>query len=352
VHIAEGCLDNDVYGVPSLESVWNLLIDLRKVTGGGAEAFFLRANQGLQLDVDKDMQMTEPEKQALRDQAEEYQHQIRRMLRTRGVKATPLGSDVANFASPVDAIVKQIAGTKGIPVRILTGSEMGELASSQDADNWQTQVQDRRTGYAGPMIVRRLVDRLIEFGYLTQPKEYEVGWPVEEDLDEPEKAQLAVTLANANKTYGSLLFTDDFIRDKTFDLPPLTDEERQADSDRAAERMKQAQEAMAATARPQPGQPQDDNVDALPRAAEDRELLRVLAEAIKTGNTTVIDRVLGLDRKAVLPVPVHMALLSASRPGSLEALCGRSTQPEFITSDPQSVTCANCINMLGLDRNA
>ena len=88
---------------------------------------------------------------------------------------------MANFSNPADAILTQIAGSKAIPKRILTGSEMGELASSQDRDNWKDQINGRQTGYAGPYIVRPLVDRLIKYGYLPTPKkgprEYEVRCP-------------------------------------------------------------------------------------------------------------------------------------------------------------------------------
>ena len=42
IHVAEGCLEDDIYGAPALERVWNLFDDLMKVTGGGAEAFWLR----------------------------------------------------------------------------------------------------------------------------------------------------------------------------------------------------------------------------------------------------------------------------------------------------------------------
>lgn len=227
IHVAEGCLTDNVYGVPTLENVWNLLDDLAKVTGGGAEAFWLRANAGIHLDVDKDLAVAAPkpgdksELDNLKQQAEDYANQLTRMIRTRGVAVTQLGSDVANFGPSADAILKQIGGSKGIPTRILTGSEMGTLASEQDAANFDSQVQDRRTGYAGPCIVRRLVDRLIEYGYLTTPKQYEVGWPVEENLDETGKADLAAKLASVNQVYGATVFPDDFIRDKCFDLEAL-----------------------------------------------------------------------------------------------------------------------------------
>lgn len=240
IHVAEGCLEDNVFGIPTLESVFNLLDDLAKVTGGGSEAHWLRANQGLHLDIDKDLGlpskpgdpqsqvpgMTQPQRDALKAAAEEMQHQLQRVLVTRGVTATQLGSDVAAFGQNADAILKQIAGSKKIPMRILTGSEMGTLASEQDAANFDSRVQDRRTGYAGPKMVRRTLDRLIAYGYLVTPKQYTVGWPVEENMDEKGKSEYALGLANTNKTQGSVVFTDDEIRDMAFDLKPLTEEQK------------------------------------------------------------------------------------------------------------------------------
>lgn len=220
IHIAENALDNAVFGQPSLERVWNLLDDLDKVTGGGAEAFWLRANQGLQLDVNKDVKMDEPERQRLREQADEYANQIRRMLTTRGVKANTLGSDVANFSNPADAIITQIAGAKAIPKRILTGSEMGELASSQDRDNWKDQVNGRQTGHAGPYVVEPLVQRLINYNYLIKPKKFEVIWPHIEVMTESEKAEGASKWASTATAEGPV-FNRDEIRDKWYGMKPI-----------------------------------------------------------------------------------------------------------------------------------
>lgn len=225
VHIAENTLEDEIYGQPTLEACWNLLDDLDKVIGGGAEAFWLRANQGIQLDVDKDMVLDQPEKDALKNQAEEYQHQIRRMLRTRGVTVKELGSDVANFANPADAIITQIAGTKGIPKRILVGAELGELASTQDRENWADQVNGRREGHCGPSIVRPLVDRLIKYGYLPTPKEYNIVWPNINTLTAIEKSDGAAKWAGVNSSFGSVVFTESEIRDHWYGMEPLSAED-------------------------------------------------------------------------------------------------------------------------------
>lgn len=301
IHVAEGCLDDNVYGIPTLENVWNLLQDLMKVTGGGAEAFWLRANQGLFVNLDKDMQLNEPGAtlDKLKEDLEKYQHGLTRMMRGRGVEVTTLGSDVANFGPSADAILKQIAGSRGMPMRFLLGSEMGELASSQDAENWNSQVQDRRTNYAEPSIARRLFDRLIEYGYLPTPAQYQVGWPVEEEMTEPEKADLAVKMATANSTMGEPLFTEAEIREKTYDMKPLTDEQRAEIDERAQEKaaatLEQQQELMKTKASLVP---QDDDEEEFPRAASagDEEIVRVLAAAIESGSTEVIEAICGVGR--------------------------------------------------------
>lgn len=251
VHVAQGLLGDEVYGTPMLEACWNLLDDLDKVTGGGAEAFWLRANAGLHLDVDKSMGapgtpqkpgavgLSEDARKALQEKAEHLQHQLQRVMVTRGVTATQLSSATANFKDPADAIITQIAGTMAIPKRILVGSEMGQLASGQDKDNWNTQVQDKRTSWAFPALVKPLIDRLVEYGYLPKPKEVHVEWPVIEDLTEMEKAELAQKMAEVNKTQEAVVYTEDEIREKTWKHKPLTNEQ-------AAEGLSEMQKAEVA----------------------------------------------------------------------------------------------------------
>ena len=298
IHIAEGCLEDDVFGIPVLESVWNLLDDLDKVTGGGAEAFWLRANQGIQLDVNKDINLTEPDREALRAQADEYKHNISRMMRTRGVTVNTLGSDVANFANPADAILTQISGAKGIPKRILTGSEMGELASSQDRDNWKDQINGRQTEYVAPFIIRPLVDRLIKYGYLPEPKDYQVIWPHIQTLSEQEKADGAAKWATV-VVGGQPVFLPEEIRDKWYGMEPLTPE----------------QLASAAPPAPpeevKPPEPEEKPTPKTAAESEDAELIRVLEAAIVADNTEVIDRIIGVRRpEPAAPAPV---ILSAAK---------------------------------------
>ena len=291
IHAAEGVLDDDVYGLPALERIWNLLIDLRKVTGGGAEAFWLRANQGLHLDIDKDMGLADAKDTvaSLKEQAEAYKHQLTRFLRTRGVTVETLGSDVANFSNPADTIITQIAGAKAIPKRILTGSEMGELASSQDRDNWRDQVIGRQQQHCAPNLARNLADRLITYGYLPEPQKgplaYQVSWKHSQVMTEAELVAGAQGWADVNQKMGLPVFTADEVREKWAGKPPLTDDQKkQMIADKEA----------ATPAPPPPAPGAEPAVPQDARAAEDAEMVRVLAAAIDAGNTEVVERIIGL----------------------------------------------------------
>jgi hypothetical protein len=230
LHVAEGLLDDKVYGRPRLRNIWNFLDDLDKVAGGGAEAFWLRAHQGFLAKLDPDLDLDEPKLKALKEEIEEFANQMRRTVGLRGVEIEAMGSDVADYGPSVDATLKLISASTGIPVRILTGSERGELASSQDKTNFDDRVSDRRSEHAEPVVVRPFVDRLIEHGALPQPSStapkarngYRVAWPDIDTLDESEKASVAVKLSTVNKQQGRTIVTPDEIR-AVLSLAPLSE---------------------------------------------------------------------------------------------------------------------------------
>lgn len=224
IHVADGLLDNDIYAEPRLQCVWNNLDDLEKIVGGGSEAFWLRAHQGYQFDLDPAVVLDEGGEEALKEEVDEFIHGMRRALRTRGVKVTTLGSDTAEFGESVDAVLKLISAGSTIPLRILVGSERGQLASTQDADNWMERINDRREEFAEPFIVRPLIDRLIEYEYLPEPEWYEISWPVAE-LTDSEKVNLAKGMAEVNSKNGETVFTSAEIRDRAMAMEPLDEDE-------------------------------------------------------------------------------------------------------------------------------
>ncbi len=195
VHLAEGLLQDDVFGKPRLESVYNLFDDLVKVVGGSAEFFWRVADRGLQADIDPELELDKDEEKALSKEMEEYYHGLRRFIQTRGVTMKNLGNDTADPRGPFQGIISLISGTTKIPQRILLGSERGQLASSQDRTSWNELIFERNVIYAGPQVLRPLILRLQNWGVLPAT-DFDIEWPILQPLTEEERSVIAVRVAS------------------------------------------------------------------------------------------------------------------------------------------------------------
>ena len=79
-----------------------------------------------------------------------------------------------------------ISACTGIPYRLLTGVEQGELASTKDQDNWNTRVDARRNSFCTNQIIRPFFNRLIQYRAIVPP-----GGSASGDVDEEGNEALA-----------------------------------------------------------------------------------------------------------------------------------------------------------------
>jgi hypothetical protein len=180
LHVAKGCLEDEVFGQPDMAPVWDYLTDLRKVVGSSAESYWITANRGLQADIDKDMSLSPDDQAALQAEVEEFYNGFRRFIRTKGVKMNALENDLANPQAPFDVLITLIAGARGIPKRILLGSETGQLASGQDKGNWAERVEENRALHVEPRIIKPFVQKAMALGLIRPPSEtakLRILWP-------------------------------------------------------------------------------------------------------------------------------------------------------------------------------
>lgn len=204
LHIAEQIDQDDVYAVPRLEPVYNRLKDLEKTVGGGAESFWLNARPGLGLFSDPEASLDEASLTDMKKQAEEFEHQLRRVIAMQRVTAQQFQAAIADPGPQVDRLLDLIAGAVGIPKRILVGSERGELSSSQDENNWSDRIAERRTHFATPCILKPLVSRLIEMGELPEPEgQWWVEWPEADALGPEKGAAIGLTRTQALVAYAN-----------------------------------------------------------------------------------------------------------------------------------------------------
>lgn len=205
IHVADNLRQSLIFGIPRMRNVYNRLVDLRKIYSSSGEAFWKGAFPGMAFEVAPEVadQGVELDKDSIRKEMENYMNGLQRYLALTGVTAKTLPPMLVDPTPSVTIHLQNIAITKGIPYRILFGSEEAKLAATQDSRAWNKRVKKRQDKYVGPCIIRPLVNRLIAFGILPQPKKLEIKWP---DLNAPtdqDKATVALTTAQAIQAYIS-----------------------------------------------------------------------------------------------------------------------------------------------------
>lgn len=202
VHVADCLMDSEVEGVPILERVYNRLLDIEKIVGGSAEMFWLSARHGLHIDVDPAIRLSADTTNAMSQEIEDYLNGVQRVLRTRGTKVNPLGSDAVDPSGAFGVVMNAIAVTTGVPVKILLGAELGSAASEQDRTNWATRIEERRKVYAEPVILDQLIQKCIDAGVLPDMG-WEWGWPDAFPMSPLERAQTSAQQAAAAASLAS-----------------------------------------------------------------------------------------------------------------------------------------------------
>lgn len=202
VHVVDTYLTNKVFGIPRILPVWNDLDDLYKITGGTAETYWLTANRGIQVNLDKDVQLTADDEADLTDEITEYQHGTTRFMRTRGVEIKNLGTEVPNPKEPFEVTMSSISGTTGIPKRILIGSEAGQLASEQDRFNWAERINERRHSIGTPNFIVPFLKRLHDVGTISTTIPEKIEWPNAFQMTPMEASNTNANQARAAANYA------------------------------------------------------------------------------------------------------------------------------------------------------
>lgn len=218
VFAAEGS-DNDwIYGIPSLEPVYNSLMDLRKIIGGGGEGFYKNASQSIVFNLE-DTAAGISYKDKLDDFNEQYddfvKNRSRRAMWTPGMSANTLTSSLVSPKEFFNTALNDVAAGSDVPATILIGQQTGRLASTEDGRLFLANVQSRRLNFMTDM-VKSVFDWLMEFGVITFSK-YEVEWDDllarsdEERLDNADK--MATINERQFKSGGDIPFSGDEIRE-------------------------------------------------------------------------------------------------------------------------------------------
>jgi len=218
IHIpGEYRLDDDIYGLPVLEAVYNKLVDLLKVVGGSAEMFWRDAKRRITITQRDGFRVDPDVREQLKEDVESFQHGLKDFLGLEGFEAQALAGTVANPREHFNILIQTIAGTRAIPQRILLGTEEGRLAGHQDDTTYQRRVGSRQVRYAESVILRAVIGRLVSLRALTPTvATYTVDWGTLYTLSDAERAAIAKDWATAYDLYAGKGLADTVVTREEF----------------------------------------------------------------------------------------------------------------------------------------
>lgn len=200
IHVAEDCLEDEVFGRPRLKNILNLLHDLEKITAASGEAYWQLADRILMASIDPDAKVSPNAREALGEALEEMMHDLRRQLVAQGLDMKWLESTPPDPRGAAELCMMLIGAARGIPYRLLFGNTTGERASSEDQKTWLGSIAERIERHASPNILRPFLDRMIEVGVLPRPTHgYLDVWPTLWETPEIEVAERNAAIARAAK---------------------------------------------------------------------------------------------------------------------------------------------------------
>lgn len=217
LHLAEGLLEDDVFGRPVLKRVFNRLLDYEKIAASTGEGYWQLAARILTAQLDPNAEVDDRTITAMGGALEEIMHDLRRQFVGQGAKLEWLGGEAIDPTGAAKMYERMIAAGSDIPAKILFGNEAGERASTEDQKQWLSWNQGRQEVYCEPAFLRAFVDRMIQYNGLPTPRAgYFFDWPPLFAQDEKEiaetnrlKAEVAKALTPIGGNPTDLVTIDD-----------------------------------------------------------------------------------------------------------------------------------------------
>lgn len=231
--------DGTVHGRSFLKPGFNDLIDIEKIKGSGGEGFWKNAKGGIALETDKEINIADMAKgmgvsvdelqEKMGDQVADFNKGLDTMLWLQGIQAKAMEVTLASPEHFALITLQSFAASIRMPMKILLGSQTGERASSEDADEWALTCTSHRVNRVIPGIMQ-VINRLERFRILPE-RDWNLDWEALTEATEEQKIERATKMADVNvkmRQSGEIVFTGEEIR-ATAGYEPLTDAEKYRD---------------------------------------------------------------------------------------------------------------------------
>lgn len=226
--------DRTIFNDSFLEVMQNALIDMEKIRGGGAEGFWKNSKSQPVLEAAPDVNFqqlagmlgtdVEGLPDALDNVVADWSKGHDQSLVLQGMKAYTLGVTMPNPKEFYDIPLGEVAAAADMPVRVLTGNQTGERASTEDAAAFNKSMMSRRNNVVIPNI-KDVIARLERFGVLPE-RDWYCKWEDLTGASIEQKFERAGKMADVNQKMlgtGDAVFDVDEIRDQV-DMLPLDED--------------------------------------------------------------------------------------------------------------------------------
>lgn len=209
IHVpSDDVCSNEWTGHPRTRRSFNYLLGARKITSADPEAVYKGGFPGISFEADAVQAaaagFADPTKQAeFLQHVANYMGGTTRAMLNIGIKANQLQPGIADPTQHLEAQLKMIGITMGVPWRVLVGSEVGQLASGQDTRRVSKRTRRRCEKRCTPRIVRPTLDRLAMVGVLPGIKKYFCDWPDPDAPSDQDKADVALKVTQAWVAWAS-----------------------------------------------------------------------------------------------------------------------------------------------------
>jgi len=209
--LAEGSEGSDFFeGVPLLRAGFNALVDIEKLSGGGAESALKNSARTIVVKFDANAApqvltqnpdgstSTKTVREVVEAQTKALNRNQDASMVLQGGEATTLQTAVADLSPQFEISANIFAASVGMPFTILFGQQTGRLASDEDQKEMNARAAARQDDTLTPMLTE-FVMRMQACG-IFEAGEFEIEWP---DLGAPtdeQKIDKASKMATTNKT--------------------------------------------------------------------------------------------------------------------------------------------------------
>lgn len=231
--------DGTVHGRSFLEPGYNDLLTMEKIIGAGGEGFWKNAKSAPVLEVDATADLAQAAKsqglkpeqfqEALTEHIEAFNAGFDKFMMVQGMTAKTLGIILPSPEHFFAIALQSFAASIQCPLKILVGSQTGERASTEDAEEWAKVIMGRRNGQVIPNALV-FVNRLERVGILPE-RDWHLDWT---DLLNPspnemlERVERMAAVNEKMKDTGEFVFTPEELRSET-GREPLSDAEKYRD---------------------------------------------------------------------------------------------------------------------------